>query len=176
MWNFKSALWNFTQNFESTPQNMLFIRCWKFDDLWYLKSYDILSLSETGPCPLEIIHLYWCTAITDIKIISRKSCQNNGCWCPGWLLHRSPASMVINRMPSQVQIQELYLHIGHGPIKAKCTQRLTLIIFTCKFTNVKQHWGFSQHCWKDWLSASGHYRDWLTWSPPMSQDTCGPFY
>ena len=38
-----------TKFWTHTPQNMHFMRCWKFDDLWYLKSYDILSLSETGP-------------------------------------------------------------------------------------------------------------------------------
>ena len=38
-----------TKFWTHTPQNMYFMRCWKFDDLWYLKSYDILSLSETGP-------------------------------------------------------------------------------------------------------------------------------
>ena len=40
---FHTKFWTHTQ------QNMHFMRCWKFDDLWYLKSYDILSLSETGP-------------------------------------------------------------------------------------------------------------------------------
>ena len=40
---FHTKFWTYT------PQNMHFTRCLKFDDLWYLKSYDILSLSETGP-------------------------------------------------------------------------------------------------------------------------------
>ena len=30
-----------TQFWTHTPQNMHFMRCWKFGDLWYLKSYDI---------------------------------------------------------------------------------------------------------------------------------------
>ena len=38
-----------TKFWTHTPQNMHFMRCKKFDHLWYLKSYDILSLSETAP-------------------------------------------------------------------------------------------------------------------------------
>ena len=35
VWNFKGALWNFTQNFEPiSPQNMNFRRYQKLDDLW----------------------------------------------------------------------------------------------------------------------------------------------
>ena len=44
LWNFKGALWNFTQKcWTHTPQNMHFSRCKKFEDLWYLECYDILT-------------------------------------------------------------------------------------------------------------------------------------
>ena len=44
VWNFKGALWNFTQNFEPIHRKICILRGAKI-----LTTYDILRLSETGP-------------------------------------------------------------------------------------------------------------------------------
>ena len=56
VWNFKGALWNFTQNFEPIHRKLCILRGVKIWPLMISQSYDILSLSETGPwCPITLI-------------------------------------------------------------------------------------------------------------------------
>ena len=49
VWNFKGHLWNFTQNLEPIHHKICILRGVKIWRLMISWSYDILSLSETGP-------------------------------------------------------------------------------------------------------------------------------
>ena len=60
VWNYKGALWNFTQNFEPIHRKICILRGVKIWRLTISLSYDILSLSETGPWwVVFVIHIKW---------------------------------------------------------------------------------------------------------------------